>query len=62
MRQAPYCPRQRGQAMTEYLVVLLVTMMMVGISFTADVSVIDLFLLGVEAAFDNLSMFFSLPL
>ena len=53
---------QRGQAMTEYLVAMLVVMMMIGISFTGEVSVIDLFLNSVQAAFDNLSSFLSLPL
>ena len=53
---------QRGQAMTEYLVAMLVVMMMIGISFTGEVSVIDLFLNAVQTAFDNLSSFLSLPL
>lgn len=53
---------QRGQAMTEYLVAMLVVMMMVGVSFSGEVSVIDLFLNAVKTAFDNLSSFLSLPL
>lgn len=53
---------QRGQAMTEYLVAMLVVMMMIGISFTGQTSVIDLFLNSVQTAFDNLSSFLSLPL
>lgn len=48
--------------MTEYLVAMLVVMMMIGISFTGEVSVIDLFLDSVQTAFDNLSSFISLPL
>lgn len=48
--------------MTEYLVAMLVVMMMIGISFTGETSVIDLFLAAVKAAFDNLSSFISLPL
>ena len=32
--------RQRGQSMTEYLVALLVVMMMVGVSFSGEASVI----------------------
>ena len=54
--------RQTGQAMTEYLVAMLVVMMMIGISFSGDASVIDLFLNSVQTAFDNLSSFLSLPL
>lgn len=54
--------RQAGQSMTEYLVAMLVVMMMVGISFAGDVSVIDLFLNSIRAAFDNLSSFLSIPL
>lgn len=48
--------------MTEYLVAMLVVMMMVGISFSGEASVIDLFLDSAETAFDNLSSFISLPL
>ena len=54
--------RQTGQAMTEYLVAMLVVMMMIGISFSGEISVIDLFLNSVQTAFDNLSSFLSLPL
>lgn len=54
--------RQTGQSMTEYLVAMLVVMMMVGISFAGDVSVIDLFLSSIRTAFDNLSSFLSIPL
>lgn len=54
--------RQSGQSMTEYLVAMLVVMMMVGVSFAGENSVIDLFLDSVRAAFDNLSSFLSLPL
>jgi Flp pilus assembly pilin Flp len=55
-------PRQSGQAMTEYLVAMLVVMMMVGISFTGEASVIDLFLAAVKTAFNKLSSFLSIPL
>lgn len=48
--------------MTEYLVALLVVMMMIGISFTGEASVIELFLDSVKTAFNNLSSFISLPL
>ncbi|MGV8992220.1 MAG: hypothetical protein ACOH1Q_12545 [Thiobacillus sp.] len=48
--------------MTEYLVAMLVVMMMVGVSFAGDVSVIDVFLNSVHSAFDNLSGFLSIPL
>lgn len=47
--------------MTEYLVAMLVVMMMIGVSFTGEASVIDLFLNSIKAAFDNLSGFLSLP-
>lgn len=53
---------QLGQSMTEYLVAMLVVMMMVGISFAGEASVIDLFLDSVKTTFDKLSSFISLPL
>ncbi|MFP5419443.1 MAG: hypothetical protein ACLGHA_09850 [Gammaproteobacteria bacterium] len=53
---------QHGQSMTEYLVALLVVMMMVGVSFSGEASVIDLFRNAVRTAFDRLSSFMSLPL
>lgn len=53
---------QSGQSMTEYLVAMLVVMFMIGISFTGETSIIDMFLNSVKAAFDNLSSFISLPL
>lgn len=53
---------QSGQSMTEYLVAMLVVMMMIGISFTGEASVIELFLDSVKTAFNNLSSFISLPL
>jgi hypothetical protein len=53
---------QLGQSMTEYLVAMLVVMMMIGVSFTGEASVIDLFLDSVKTAFDKLSSFISLPL
>lgn len=53
---------QLGQSMTEYLVAMLVVMMMIGISFAGEDSVIDLFLGSVKTAFANLSSFISLPL
>jgi hypothetical protein len=48
--------------MTEYLAALLVVMMMVGVSFSGQSPVIELFLDSVKAAFSNLSSFISLPL
>lgn len=54
--------QQSGQSMTEYLVALLVVMMMVGVSFSGEASVIDLFLNSIKTAFNNLSSFISLPL
>lgn len=52
---------QTGQSMTEYIVAMLVVMMMVGVSFAGDVSVIDLFLDSIRTAFNNLSSFLSIP-
>nr|WP_295785218.1 hypothetical protein [Rhodoferax sp.] len=54
--------KQSGQSMSEYLVALLVVMMMVGISFTGETSVIEKFLAAVQTAFNKLSSFLSLPL
>jgi len=48
--------------MTEYLVAMLVVMMIVGVSFTGEASVIEFFLEAVRIAFDKLSGFLSLPL
>ena len=48
--------------MTEYLVAMLVVMMMIGVSFSSESSVIDLFLGAVKTAFDKQSSFISLPL
>lgn len=62
MRSRTMKSLQLGQSMTEYLVAMLVVMMMIGISFTGEASVIDLFLDSVQTAFDNLSSFISLPL
>ena len=53
---------QRGQSMTEYLVAMLVVMMMIGVSFMGQSSVIDLFLDSIKLAFANLSGFLSIPL
>lgn len=53
---------QSGQSMTEYLVAMLVVMMMIGVSFSGESSVIDLFLAAVKTAFDKQSSFISLPL
>lgn len=60
--KSPSIKSQSGQSMTEYLVALLVVMMMVGVSFAGEASVIGLFLDAVKTAFDNLSSFLSLPL
>ena len=54
--------KQSGQAMSEYLVAMLVVMMMVGISFTGETSVIEEFLAAIKTAFSKLSSFLSLPL
>lgn len=62
MNNFPKLRRQSGQAMTEYLVAMLVVMMMVGVSFSGKSSVIDLFLAAVKTAFNRLSSFLSIPL
>jgi hypothetical protein len=54
--------QQSGQAMTEYLVAMLVVMMIVSIQFSGQSSVIDLFLSSVKTAFNGLSGFLSIPL
>ncbi len=54
--------KQSGQAMSEYLVAMLVVMMMIGISFSGETSVIEIFLASVKTAFSKLSSFLSLPL
>jgi hypothetical protein len=62
MNRERFRSRQSGQSMSEYLVALLVVMMMVGVSFSGESSVIDLFLDAVKTAFDRLSSFMSIPL
>ncbi|MCA1925287.1 MAG: hypothetical protein LDL16_03290 [Thiobacillus sp.] len=62
MKPLPLRSSQHGQSMTEYLVALLVAMMMVGVSFSGETSVIGLFLDAVRTAFERLSSFLSLPL
>ena len=52
----------RGQALAEFLVALLVLMMLVGIAFTGEESVVDTLLAAVRTAFDRQSAFMSLPL
>lgn len=58
----PELPRERGQALTEYLVALLVLMMLIGFAFTGEDSVIDTLLAAVRTAFNRQSAFMSLPL
>ena len=62
MSRRAFFRKQSGQSMSEYLVCLLVVMMMVGVSFTGETSVIETFLAAVKTAFDKLSSFMSLPL
>ncbi|WP_114970032.1 hypothetical protein [Rhodoferax ferrireducens] len=62
MKKIHISNRHSGQAMTEYLVGMVVVMMMVGVSFSGESSVIDLFLSSVETGFNRLSSFLSLPL
>ena len=52
----------RGQALTEYLVALLVLAMLIGVGFGGEGSVIDTLLDAVRTAFERLSGFISLPL
>ena len=52
----------RGQALTEYLVALLVLTMLIGFGFAGEDSVIDILLSAVRTAFERQSGFISLPL
>jgi len=52
----------RGQALTEYLVALLVLTFLIGFGFGGEDSAIDTLLTAVRAAFDRQSGFISLPL
>ncbi len=52
----------RGQALTEYLVALLVLTFLIGFGFGGEDSVIDTLLSAVRTAFDRQSGFISLPL
>lgn len=54
--------RERGQALTEYLVALLVLMMLFGIASAGEDSVVDILLAAVRSAFERYSAFMSLPL
>jgi hypothetical protein len=62
MKRYPTPRRDKGQAMTEYLVATLVVMMMIAVSFSGEASVIDLFLASMKAAFSKLSSFLSIPI
>ncbi|WP_297361448.1 hypothetical protein [Thauera sp.] len=54
--------RERGQALTEYLVALLVLMMLFGMASAGENSVVDTLLAAVRRAFERYSAFMSLPL
>jgi hypothetical protein len=54
--------RECGQALTEYLVALLVLMMLFGIASAGEDSVVDILLAAVRSAFERYSAFMSLPL
>lgn len=58
----PFSAAAPGQALTEYLVALLVLMMLVGVAFSGDESAVDTLLAAVRTAFDRQSAFMSLPL
>ncbi len=53
---------ERGQALAEYLVALLVLTMLLGIAAAGDDSVADTLLAAIRSAFDRQSAFISLPL
>ena len=53
--------KQHGQSATEYLVVLIVVMAIVGIEFSEKGSVITIFLDAVKEGFEKFSSFLSLP-
>ncbi|CAM5514250.1 hypothetical protein [Thauera mechernichensis] len=52
----------RGQALTEYLVALLVLAMLIGFGRAGDSSVVNTLLTAIHTAFNRLSAFISLPL
>jgi len=58
----PIVIRAQGQALTEYLVALLVLVMLFGMSSTGEGAVIDTLLTAVRTAFERQSAFMSLPL
>lgn len=53
--------KQHGQSATEYLVVLIVVMVILGIGFAEEGSVISIFLDAVREGFERFSSFLSLP-
>lgn len=54
--------KQQGQSMTEYLVVLILVGMLLGISFsTHQPSVIEYFLTSVKTGFEKFGGFLTLP-
>lgn len=52
---------QFGQSLVEYLVVLIVVMILLGVGFAGEGSVITIFLNAVSEGFDRFSSFMSLP-
>lgn len=53
---------QSGQSSTEYLVVSLILLMLLGLSFGEHPTVIHFFLESVRTGFDKFSSFISLPI
>lgn len=53
--------KQHGQSATEYLVVLIVVMVILGVGFADEGSVISIFLDAVREGFERFSSFLSLP-
>ncbi len=53
--------KQRGQSMTEYLVVLILVAMLLGISYGGQPSVIQYFLTSVKTGFEKFGGFLTLP-
>lgn len=53
---------QSGQSTTEYLIVLIMVGVILGVGVAGSPSVIDMFLNAINTAFTNFSSFISLPM
>lgn len=53
---------QKGQSTTEYLIVLILVGVILGMGVPGSPSVVDMFLNAINTAFANFSSFISLPM